>query len=154
MIFGHFYLILVAAGITVSSNVFWRLLIGTLVMLLGGYAGEVGWVSPGLGFVIGMAGWIIIIFEIYRGESSLKAKTNKNILKAFNSLRLIVLVGWSIYPVGYIFGFITPMISGNEINTNFLNLIYNLDDFINKILFGLIIWNLAYQDSKEQELKR
>ena len=65
-----------------------------------------------------MAGWILIIFEIYRGESSLKAKTDKNILKAFNSLRLIVLVGWSIYPVGYIFGFITPMISGNEINTN------------------------------------
>ena len=65
-----------------------------------------------------------------------------------------MLVGWSIYPVGYIFGFITPMISGNEINTNFLNLIYNLADFINKILFGLIIWNLAYQDSKEQELKR
>jgi len=150
----EFYLILVAAGIALSSSVFWRLLIGTLIMLLGGYAGEVGWVSPGLGFVIGMAGWIIIIFEIYRGESSLKAKTDKNILKAFNSLRLIVLVGWSIYPVGYIFGFITPMISGNEINTNFLNLIYNLADFINKILFGLIIWNLAYQDSKEQELKR
>jgi len=144
----EFYLILVAAGIALSSSVFWRLLIGTLVMLLGGYAGEVGWVTPGLGFVIGMAGWILIIFEIFRGESSLKAKKHKNIRKAFNSLRLIVLIGWSIYPVGYIFGFITPMIGGNEININMLNLIYNLADFINKIFFGLIIWNLAYQDSK------
>ncbi len=144
----EFYLILVAAGIALSSNVFWRLLVGTLIMLLGGYAGEVGWVSPGLGFVIGMAGWILIIFEIFRGESSLKAKTNKNILSAFNSLRLIVLIGWSIYPIGYIFGFITPMIGGYGVNINTLNLIYNLADFINKIFFGLIIWNLAYQDSK------
>ena len=145
----EFYLILVAAGLAVSSSVFWKLLIGTLVMLLGGYAGESGWLSPGLGFVIGMAGWIYIIFEIFRGESSLKAKNNINIKKAFNSLRLIVLIGWAIYPVGYIFGFITPMIGGGEVNINTLNLVYNLADFVNKILFGLIIWNLAYQDSKQ-----
>jgi len=143
----EFYLILVAAGIAVSTNVFWKLLIGTLVMLLGGYAGEIGWLSPGLGFVIGMAGWIIIIFEIFRGESSLKAKTNEHIKKAFTSLRLIVLIGWAIYPLGYIFGFITPMIGGGEVNIATLNIIYNLADFINKILFGLIIWNLAYKDS-------
>ena len=144
----EFYLILIAAGIAVSSIVFWRLLFGTLIMLLGGYAGEVGWLSPGFGFVIGMVGWIIIIFEIFRGESSLKAKTNDHVKKAFNSLRLIVLIGWAIYPLGYIFGFITPMISGEEVNINTLNIIYNLADFINKIFFGLIIWNLAYQDSK------
>ena len=41
----EFYLILVAAGIALSSSVFWRLLLGTLVMLLGGFAGEVGSVS-------------------------------------------------------------------------------------------------------------
>ena len=144
----EFYLILVAAGIAISTNVFWKLLIGTLVMLLGGYAGEIGWLSPGLGFVIGMAGWIIIIFEIFRGESSLKAKTNEHIKKAFTSLRLIVLIGWAIYPLGYIFGFIIPMIGGGEVNIATLNIIYNLADFINKILFGLIIWNLAYKDSK------
>ena len=144
----EFYLILVAAGIAISSSVFWRLLLGTLVMLLGGYAGETGWLSPGLGFVIGMAGWVIIIFEIFRGESSLKSKNNPNIKKAFNSLRLIVLIGWAIYPVGYIFGFIAPMMGEEVVNINTLNIIYNLADFINKIFFGLIIWNLAYQDSK------
>ena len=41
------------------------------------------------------------------------------------------------------------MIGGNETNISMLNLIYNLADFINKIFFGLIIWNLAYQDSKK-----
>ena len=35
---------------------------------------------------------------------------------------------------------------GDIINIDFLNITYNLADFINKILFGLIIWNVAYQD--------
>ena len=52
----EFFLILVAAGVAVSSNSFWRLLVGTLVMLIGGYAGESGITSPILGFIIGMIG--------------------------------------------------------------------------------------------------
>tara|TARA_B100001123_G_C15114505_1_gene948819 strand:+ start:289 stop:990 length:702 start_codon:yes stop_codon:yes gene_type:complete len=142
----EFYLILLAAGIAVSQNVFWRLLIGTLIMLLGGYAGEAGLISPALGFVIGMAGWVIIIFEIFRGESSLAASNNASIKKAFNALRLIVLVGWAIYPLGYIFGFLTPMMGMGVVDINALNITYNLADFINKILFGLIIWNVAIKD--------
>ena len=142
----EFYLILSAVR-KGSSGIFWRLLIGSLVMIIGGYLGEAEYISKMLGFIIGMAGWILIIFEIFRGESSLKAKTNEHITKAFNSLRLIVLIGWAIYPLGYIFGFITPIIGGGEIDINTLNIVYNLADFINKILFGLIIWNLAYKDS-------
>lgn len=143
----EFYLILVAAGLAVSSNVFWRLLIGTLVMLLGGYAGEAGWVSPSLGFVIGMAGWVVIVFEIFRGEANVAASSNASIKEAFGSLRLIVLVGWAIYPIGYIFGFLTPMIGFGGEYENALNIIYNLADFVNKILFGLIIWRAAMKDS-------
>ena len=143
----EFYLILVAAGLAVSSNVFWRLLIGTLVMLLGGYAGEAGWVSPSLGFVIGMAGWVVIVFEIFRGEANVAASNNASIKQAFGALRLIVLVGWAIYPIGYIFGFLTPMIGFRGEYENALNIIYNLADFVNKILFGLIIWRAAMKDS-------
>lgn len=143
----EFYLILVAAGLAVSSNVFWRLLIGTLVMLLGGYAGEAGWVSPSLGFVIGMAGWVVIVFEIFRGEANVTASNNASIKQAFGALRLIVLVGWAIYPIGYIFGFLTPMIGFGGEYENALNIIYNLADFVNKILFGLIIWRAAMKDS-------
>ena len=145
----EFYLILVAAGLAVSAGVFWRLLIGTLVMLLGGYAGENGWLSPTVGFVIGMAGWIFIVFEIFRGESSTLATKNESVKYAFRSMGLIVVIGWSIYPIGYIFGLLTPMIGFGGININFLNITYNLADFVNKILFGLIIWNAAYKDSQK-----
>ena len=143
----EFYLILVAAGIAISAFAFWRLLLGTLIMLIGGFAGEAGWVSPGLGFVIGMAGWVIIIWEIFRGEASLAASVNQSVKKAFNALRIIVLFGWAIYPIGYIFGFLTPIMGLGIIEPNTLNLTYNLADFINKILFGLIIWNAAIKDT-------
>ena len=116
-------------------------------MLFGGFAGEAGWINPALGFVIGMAGWIIIIFEIFRGDSSLAASNNESIKSAFNALRIIVLVGWAIYPLGYIFGFLTPMIGLGTVDINALNIIYNLADFVNKILFGLIIWHVAIKDS-------
>jgi len=143
----EFYLILIAAGLAVSSSVFWRLLIGTLVMLLGGYAGENGWISPTLGFVIGMAGWIFIVFEIFRGESNAVATKNESVKYAFRAMGLIVVIGWSIYPIGYIFGLLTPMIGLGTANLNFLNITYNLADFVNKILFGLIIWNAAMKDT-------
>ena len=143
----EFYLILIAAGLAVSSSVFWRLLIGTFVMLIGGYAGENGWISPTLGFVIGMAGWIFIVFEIFRGESSIIATKNDSIKYAFRAMGLIVVIGWSIYPIGYIFGLLTPMIGLGTANLNFLNITYNLADFVNKILFGLIIWNAAIKDT-------
>ena len=40
----EFYLILAAVGVA-SAGIFWRLLIGSVVMLLGGYCGEVGYLN-------------------------------------------------------------------------------------------------------------
>ena len=65
----EFYFIL-AAVTTVSVGIFWRLLIGTVVMLVGGYMGEAGMVSVMTGFIIGMIGWLYILYEIFAGEAS------------------------------------------------------------------------------------
>ena len=138
----EFFLILVAAGAAVSSGAFWRLLVGTLVMIVGGYLGEAGYISVLLGFIIGMIGWAVIIWEIFRGEASQAATTKESVTSAFNAMRLIVLVGWAIYPLGYVFGLMM-----GPVDADTLNWIYNLADFINKILFGLIIWAAATKDS-------
>ena len=138
----EFFLILVAAGAAVSSGAFWRLLVGTLVMIVGGYLGEAGYISVLLGFIIGMIGWAVIIWEIFRGEASQAATTKESVTSAFNAMRLIVLVGWAIYPLGYVFGLMM-----GSVDADTLNWIYNLADFINKILFGLIIWAAATKDS-------
>ena len=65
----EFYLIL-AACTAIAGGVFWRLFVGSLVMLIGGYLGEAGFINATLGFVIGMAGWIFILYEIFAGEAS------------------------------------------------------------------------------------
>ena len=138
----EFYIILKAAGASVSAGSFWRLLVGTLVMLLGGYFGEAQITSALLGFIIGMIGWAVIIWEIFRGEASQAADSKEGIKSAFNALRIIVLVGWAIYPLGYVFGYMLDSVDAAS-----LNIIYNLADFVNKILFGLIIWNVATKDA-------
>ena len=135
----EFYLILSAVR-KVSSGMFWRLLIGSLVMLVGGYAGEAGYINATLGFVIGMGGWIYVLYEIFSGEAGKAAAKsgNKALTTAFSALRMIVTVGWAIYPLGYVFGYLTGGVDANS-----LNVIYNLADFINKIAFGLVIWAAA-----------
>merc|ERR1711909_244925 len=65
----EFYLILSAVQPNVSAGMFWRLLIGTVVMLIAGYCGEAGLCDPTMGFVVGMAGWGFILFEIFAGEA-------------------------------------------------------------------------------------
>ena len=138
----EFFLILVAAGAVVSGGSFWRLLVGSLVMIVGGYLGEAGMISVLFGFIIGIIGWAIIIWEIFRGEASQAAASKESVTSAFNAMRLIVLVGWIIYPLGYIFGLMM-----GSVDANTLNWVYNLADFVNKILFGLIIWNAAVKDT-------
>jgi bacteriorhodopsin len=135
----EFYLILSAVG-KANSGMFWRLLIGSLVMLVGGYLGESGYINSMLGFIIGMAGWIYILYEIFSGEAGKAAAKsgNKALVTAFGAMRMIVTVGWAIYPLGYVFGYLTGGVDANS-----LNVIYNLADFLNKIAFGLVIWAAA-----------
>ncbi len=102
----EFYLILAAIAV-VQSSLFWRLLIASVVMLVAGYLGEIGSVNVWVGFVIGMLGWLYIIYEIFAGEASQinASKGSAASQKAFNALRLIVTIGWAIYPIGYVVGY-------------------------------------------------
>jgi bacteriorhodopsin len=141
----EFYLILAAVTL-VSVRVFWKLLVASLVMLLGGYLGEtqVLGISEILGFIIGMAGWLYIIYEIFKGEASKLNENSGNVASqnAFKTIRLIVTVGWAFYPFGYLLGM-------GEANTSgALDIIYNLADLVNKAAFGIAIWVAATSDSE------
>ena len=145
----EFYLILAAVTV-VASSLFWRLLVASIVMLVAGYLGEVGGAgSAGLWplFAVGMAGWLYIVYEIFAGEASKISAANgtEASQRAFNALRMIVTVGWSIYPLGYVLGYAGG--ADPVANEATLNLIYNLADFVNKIAFGVVIWAAATSDS-------
>ena len=141
----EFYLILKVVG-KVTSGLFWQLLIASIVMLVGGLLGEMGTINEVVGFVIGMIGWLYVIYLIFVGGAA-KASSesgNQAVQSAFNSMKLIVLVGWAIYPIGYIIGNMIDVTNG----TQTMNIIYNFADLINKTAFGLVIWAAAKQDSK------
>ena len=139
----EFYLIL-AACTAVSLGVFWKLLAGSLVMLLGGYFGESGVLEATVGCVGGMAGWIFIIYYIFVGEAAQikDSAGNENLVLAFDGIKWIVTIGWAIYPIGYFMGYL-----GGGVDANGLNTLYNLADLVNKFLFGLVIWYAAMRDS-------
>ena len=136
----EFYLILAAIAV-VRAALFWKLMIASLVMLIFGYLGELGAMNYWLAFLIGMAGWIYIIYEIFAGEASqINASQGTEASKtAFNALRIIVTFGWAIYPIGYV----AEPLFGVEA----LNIVYNLADFVNKIAFGVVIWAAATSSS-------
>jgi len=144
----EFYLILRAIG-AASGGIFWRLMIGTVVMLSGGYAGEVGYLDVWPAFIIGIAGWLFILYEIFAGEAGKMnaEKASDSVKSAFSTMRWIVTIGWAIYPLGYFYGYLA---SGDPAAAaNALNVIYNFADVLNKIAFGVIIWNVAVNESEK-----
>ena len=140
----EFYLILAAVG-AATAGMFWRLLIGTLVMLIAGFLGENGSINATVGFIVGMAGWIYILYEVFAGEAAqANASSNSKAQQsAYNAMKWIVSIGWSVYPIGYFLGYLT----GGGADPATLNWVYNLADFINKIFFGLVIWAAAKADT-------
>merc|ERR1712118_236388 len=145
----EFNLILKAAGKQIGAGMFWRLLVGTVIMLAFGYAGETGVLPALVGFVIGMCGWAFIVFEIFAGEQEELSAAAPKQWPPTNTMRLIVTVGWAIYPLGYVLGTLINM-PGAE---NLLNVVYNIADFVNKIGFVLAVWSAAKTESAAKEGK-
>jgi len=141
----EFYLILSAITKT-PVGVFWRLLIGSLVMLGFGFAGEAGAMDVSLAFWIAMAAWVFIMWEIFFGQASKinAGSGNANVQKAYKAMALLVTIGWAIYPIGYFMGYMM-----DSANPDALNIIYNVADLWNKIAFGLVIWAAAIADSEQ-----
>merc|ERR1712166_641786 len=96
-----------------------------------------------------MCSWGFILFEIFAGEAGKVAasgdKVNKYVKEAFQTMRFIVTVGWSIYPLGYFFGYLK-----GSVNDSTLNLLYNLADLVNKIAFVLAVWVSAKASTVEE----
>lgn len=126
----EFYLIIRIINNNISIKVFYKLLICSFLMLLFGFLGEINVLDRNIGFILGSIFWLIIIYEIYYGTLAQKKNENadKKINFIYNNLKYIITYGWLVYPIGYL------------LNNNNMIIVYNLADFINKILFALVIW--------------
>jgi len=142
----EFYLILKAVLPNISTGLFYRLMAESVLMLLCGWAGETGIVSVLCGFIPGCLCWLALIYEMFSGEAGQLAQGcgNKACLSAFNSMRLIITVGWAIYPLGYYLTLLGPTATYHE--QSVINIVYNIADLVNKLAFGLCIWGAAISD--------
>merc|ERR1711972_1112749 len=142
----EFYLILKAVMPNLSSALFYRLLAQSVLMLACGYAGESGIVSVLCSFIPGCLCWLALCYEMFAGEcANISAGSgNKACQSAFNTLRLIISVGRSIYPLGYYSTLLGPTVTYHD--QSVINITYNVADLVNKLAFGLAIWGAAITD--------
>jgi bacteriorhodopsin len=147
----EFYFILKASG-PVNPNLGMRLFLASLGMVFFGWLAEINVMAKLLGFTCGMASWLYILYEVFSGEASMYAMklTSPSSKAAFNTLKMIVSVGWSIYPIGFAIAYLcffdqpAGVLSGLAMAA--LNITYNLADLINKGAFGLCVWSAAVGD--------
>ena len=141
----EFYLILKAAGAT--KALMWKLILLSTVMLVTGYFGEAVYRDQAQiwGLVSGIA-YFIIVYEIWMGSAAkLAAAAGGAVQAAHKTLCKFVLIGWAIYPIGFMAG--TPGWYEGIFGGLQMDVIYNVGDAINKIGFGLVVYQLAV-DSK------
>jgi len=115
---------------------------GAIIMILFGYLGEAD-VIPGMaGLILGGVGWAMIIVATGTPWSSGKGVDNSKIapelMWSTNALRWFIVVGWIIYPIGYLFN---PTAGVSEaVSIEMMAVLYNIADVINKVGFGVVAW--------------
>lgn len=144
----EFYLITKKAGAKIS--LLWKLVFASLVMLVAGYFGEtLDRAHSVLWGVISGAAYFYIAYLIWFGEvAKLSQTAGPQVEKATRVLAWFVLVGWAIYPLGYILGtpggfFGIQLVSDTTAASHAMDIVYNIADAINKIGFGLVIYVLS-----------
>ena len=143
----EFYLILKVAG--AKKSLMWRLIFASVIMLVTGYFGEAVYRDQAAvwGLISGIA-YFYIVYEIWFGNAKKLAVTaGGEVLKAHKMLCWFVLVGWAIYPLGYMAG--TPGWYDGLNGLFNMDVVYNIGDAINKIGFGLVVFNLAVNQSNK-----
>ncbi len=116
---------------------------GALIMIGFGYAGEADLMNPIVALLLGGMGWAMIIVATGTPWSSGLGVDNSKIapelMWSANALRWFIVVGWIIYPLGYLF---SPNVALIEMDNGaeMMAVAYNVADIINKIGFGIVAW--------------
>ena len=154
----EFYLLTKPAG--ASRGLMWKLIIASAWMLVAGYIGEAfnpaltsGVASDGTSHsvmwgVISTLGYLYVLHAAWFGEvAQLAEKSDSAVVKkGVRTLAWFVLVGWAIYPIGYMCmpgGWLSSVM-----DPSMIDVWYNLADAINKIGFGLVVYHIATSESK------
>jgi len=145
----EFYLITKKAG--ASMGLLWKLIFASVFMLVTGYIGEAIYAGETQSWIWGFIssiGYFYILYLVWFGDVAKLAKSSTPAVNQANkALGWFVLVGWAIYPIGYILGTKGGLFGMDMgVDAGFMDVIYNIGDAVNKIGFGLVIYALAIKD--------
>jgi bacteriorhodopsin len=145
----EFYLLTKKAGAKI--DLLYKLIIASVAMLVLGYIGEAFYADSSTSWVYGLLSglaYFYIAYIVWFGEvATLAASAGGKVQRAIGYLAKFVVIGWAIYPIGYILGTsggffgvdVAEMVGYN----GGVDIFYNIADAINKIGFGLVVYALA-----------
>jgi bacteriorhodopsin len=131
--------------------------VADVMMILFGFAGEtsinaaagstvLGWAM----FGVGCLAWMFIIFVLYTAVTNAAANKLKPIQQGLNRLKLFIVLGWLIYPLGYL---LTLVSDAPEMRVT-RELVYNFADLFNKVGFGMVAVFAVQQMMREAQIRK
>jgi len=134
-------------GGKVSQALFWRLAVVSVLMVLARYLGDAKLMHPTLSLLIGVVFWLYILGELYFGQMDEAVATSEDdaMRRGYFWLRIIVTIGWAIYPLGSFIVSFTGYVDDGR-----LSLTYNLAEFVNRIAFGLAVLATALVSAENE----
>jgi sensory rhodopsin len=132
-------------------------IVADVMMILFGFAGEAsinsakgatatGWAM----FGVGCLAWMFIIFVLYSAVSNVSAKKLAPIRNGLARLKLFIVFGWLIYPLG----FLLTLISNSPDMRVSRELVYNIADLFNKVGFGMVAIYAVQQVMREEKIRK
>jgi len=82
-------------------------------------------------YAISCASWLYIVYMLFTSVTEAMQTAPKSIQESLKIMRLFVLIGWVIYPIGFL------MALAGENGGSWREVCYNIADVINKVFFGL-----------------
>ncbi|MEM9355740.1 MAG: bacteriorhodopsin, partial [Pseudomonadota bacterium] len=121
-----------------AKRLFTQLVALDLFMIVTAYIAEVSAVGSSAWwsfFLVACVAELLIVAVLYTQISDALLDAPQPIAKAVRLMRTFILVGWAIYPIGFLMALTGD--SGGALR----ELSYNIADVINKVGFGLVAYN-------------
>jgi sensory rhodopsin len=101
-------------------------------------------------FGVSMLAWMFILFILYSSVTEASSDKLGPIQQGLAKLKLFILIGWAIYPLGYVI----TLFSNDPDLRIWREMIYNIADLFNKVGFGMVALFAVQQFMKETKIRQ
>ncbi|MEM7789847.1 MAG: bacteriorhodopsin [Verrucomicrobiota bacterium] len=124
-----------------------KLVILDVNMIVFGFFGEILIDQPVLHysfFGVGILSWLAIIYLLVTATRNLPERFPPQVRRCVHVMTLFVLIGWTIYPLGYI-------LPSFGLPQDVRELVYNVGDIINKVGLAIVVYVAAAAMTRQEQ---